>query len=51
MRDLSDPGGFAAALADLGRYEPRRLSHLVIDAGEEVAAADGRLDPREDDSS
>jgi tellurite resistance protein len=52
MRELREPGGFAAALADLGRYEPRRLSylvHLVIDAGEEVAAADGRLDPREDD--
>jgi tellurite resistance protein len=49
MRELRTPGGFEAALANLSRYEPRRLSHLVINAGEEIAAADGRLDPREDD--
>jgi tellurite resistance protein len=49
IRELREPGGFEAALANLSRYEQRRLSHLVIDAGEEIAAADGRLDPREDD--
>ena len=49
MRELREPGGFEAALAHLSRYEGRRFSHLVINAGEEIAAADGRLDPREDD--
>jgi tellurite resistance protein len=49
MRELREPGGFEAALADLRRHEQRRLSHLAVDAGEEIAAADGRLDPREDD--
>jgi tellurite resistance protein len=49
MRELREPGGFEAALADLGRYERRALSHLLVEAGEEIAAADGRLDPREDD--
>jgi tellurite resistance protein len=49
IRELREPGGFEAALANLSRYEERSLSHLVIDAGEEIAAADGRLDPREDD--
>jgi tellurite resistance protein len=49
MRELREPGGFETALADLGHYERRRLSQLVIEAGEEIAAADGRLDPREDD--
>jgi tellurite resistance protein len=48
MRELRTPGGFEAALANFSHYERRRLSHLVIDAGEEIAAADGRLDPRED---
>jgi tellurite resistance protein len=43
MRELREPGGFETALANLNR------THLVIDAGEEIAAADGRLDPREDD--
>jgi tellurite resistance protein len=47
MRELRAPGGFEAALANLSHHE--LLSHLVIDAGEEIAAADGRLDPREDD--
>jgi len=49
MRELREPGGFEAALANLGRYDRRRLAHLIIYAGEEIAAADGRLDPREDD--
>ena len=49
MRELREPGGFEAALANLRRYERRRVSHRVIDAGEEIAAAGGRLDPREDD--
>ena len=49
MRELREPGGFEAALANLSGCVPRKLSHLVINAGEEIAAADGRLDPREDD--
>ena len=49
MRELREPGGFETALANLNRQKRRSLSHLVIDASEEIAAADGRLDPREDD--
>jgi tellurite resistance protein len=49
MRELREPGGFEAALAGLSRCEQRRFSHLFIGAGEEIAASDGRLDPREDD--
>ena len=49
MRDLREPGGLETALAKLNRHERPGLSHLLIDAGEEIAAADGRLDPREDD--
>jgi tellurite resistance protein len=48
MRELREAGGFEAALANLGRYDGPSLSHLVVEAGEEIAAADGRLDPRED---
>ena len=49
MRDLRKADGFEAALASLGGYDGPGLSHLVVEAGEEIAAADGRLDPREDD--
>ena len=49
MRDLRKAGGFEAALASLGGYDGPGLSHLVVEAGEEIAAADGRFDPREDD--
>jgi tellurite resistance protein len=46
LSQIEEHTGIEAAVSD---YERRRLSHLVIDAGEEIAAADGRLDPREDD--
>ena len=47
IRELREPGGPAAAVARLARNAERLPACLVIDAGEEVAAADCRLDPRE----
>ena len=51
IRDLREPDGTMAALGRLrrhaGRSSTRALDRLVIDAGEQVAAADCRVDPRE----
>jgi tellurite resistance protein len=47
VRELREPRGPAAAVARLARNAERLPARLVIDAGEEVAAADCRLDPRE----
>jgi tellurite resistance protein len=47
LRELREPGGAAAAVRRLRRYAGHPPARLVVDAGEEVAAADCRLDPRE----
>jgi tellurite resistance protein len=47
VRELRAPGGPAAALGRLRRHAGRAPARLVVDVGDEVAAADGRLDPRE----
>jgi tellurite resistance protein len=47
IRELRQPGGPAAALARLARHAGHAPARLAIDAGEEVAAADCRIDPRE----
>jgi tellurite resistance protein len=48
VRKVREPGGPGAALRRLARHAGRVPARLVLDAAEEVAAADGRLDPRED---
>jgi tellurite resistance protein len=47
VRELREPCGPAAAVDRLRRRARHRIARLVVDAGEEVAAADCRLDPRE----
>lgn len=47
LRELREPGGIVAALYRLRRHAVRPMARLMIEAGEEVAIADCRLDPRE----
>jgi len=47
IRELREPGGPMAALVRLRRHAGCGLARLVIDVGEEIAAADCRLDSRE----
>jgi tellurite resistance protein len=51
IRELREPDGIVAALGRLQRQSARSLARsltsLVVDASEQVAAADCRLDPRE----
>ena len=47
LRELNEPGGGVAALRQLKRHAERPLARIVVDAGEEIAAADCRIDPRE----
>jgi tellurite resistance protein len=51
IRELREPDGAVAALGRLRRQSggslARSLASLVVDVGEQVAAADCRLDPRE----
>ena len=47
MRRLREPGGALAVLAGLRRYAGSEDAALVLGMGEEIAAADCRLDPRE----
>ena len=47
LRELNYPGGAAAILRHLKRHAERPLARVAIDAGEEIAAADRRIDPRE----
>jgi tellurite resistance protein len=47
VRELNEPGGGVAALRQLKRHAERPLARIVIDAGQEIAAADCRIDPRE----
>jgi tellurite resistance protein len=48
VRELRRPGGATAAVQRLRRQAGRLPVRLAIDAGEEVAAADCRLDGREE---
>jgi tellurite resistance protein len=47
VRELREPSGPAIAVERLRRHAGRTPARLAIDVGEEVAAADCRLDPRE----
>jgi tellurite resistance protein TerB len=47
IRELRQPGGPMAAVERLARHAGRGSGSLAINAGEEIAAADCRLDPRE----
>ena len=47
VREVREPGGSLAVIARLGRHRASRAASLVVKIGEEVAAADCRLDPRE----
>jgi tellurite resistance protein len=46
-RGLREPGGLAAALERFRRHAGRPLARLLVNASEEVAIADCRLHPRE----
>lgn len=47
LRELNEPGGDAAILRQLKRHAESPLARIAIDAGEEIAAADRRIDARE----
>jgi tellurite resistance protein len=47
IRELAELGGSEAVMDDLARQAGRSPARLVIAAGEEVAAADGHIDSRE----
>lgn len=47
VREVREPGGFSAVIERLGRHRDSPTASLVVKIGEEVAAADCRLDPRE----
>jgi tellurite resistance protein len=47
VRELDEPGGPVRALKHLRRHAERSLARVIINAGQEVAAADCPIDPRE----
>lgn len=47
VRELRERGGLAAAMIRLSRVAGRHSAPAVIEISEEIAAADCRLDPRE----
>jgi tellurite resistance protein len=47
VRELNEPGGSVAALKHLRRHAERSLARVIFNAGQEIAAADCRVDPRE----
>ena len=47
IRELEERRGAEMAVGNLGRLAGRSPGRLVIDAGQEIAAADSRIDPRE----
>jgi tellurite resistance protein len=47
VRELNEPGGVVGALSRLRRHAERSLASVIIKAGQEIAAADCRIDPRE----
>lgn len=49
VRELREPGGPAAVIRRLRRHRGKATAFFIVSIGEEVAAADSRLDPREQD--
>ncbi len=47
VRELREPGGPSAVIERLGRHGAGPIVELILGVGEEIAAADCRLDPRE----
>jgi tellurite resistance protein len=47
VRELSEPDGSVAALKHLRRHADRSLARIIFNAGQEIAAADCRVDARE----
>lgn len=47
VRELREPGGPAAVIRRLRRHRDKATAFFIVSIGEEVAAADSRLDPRE----
>jgi tellurite resistance protein len=47
VREQDDPKTAMIALRQLGYHAERPLARVIIDAGEEITAADCRIDPRE----
>jgi tellurite resistance protein len=47
ISELSEPGGPSSVLCRLGRHRDGSTAALIVNVGEEIAAADCRLDPRE----
>jgi tellurite resistance protein len=47
LRELNDPGGAISALKHLRRHAKCLPAAVIIKAGQEIAAADCRIDPRE----
>jgi tellurite resistance protein len=47
VRELNEPGGPVEALKHLRRHAEGSLARIIINAAQEVAAADRRIDPRE----
>jgi tellurite resistance protein len=47
VRELNEPGGPVGALKQLRRHAEHSLARVIMNAGQEVAAADHRIDPRE----
>jgi len=48
VRELREPGGPAAVIHRLRRHPDSSIGLLILSIGEAVAAADCRLDPREE---
>jgi tellurite resistance protein len=47
IRELEERRGAEMAVGSLGRFAGRSPARLVVDASQEIAAADRHLDPRE----
>ena len=47
ISELSESGGPSSVLRRLGRHRDGSTATLIVNVGEEIAAADCRLDPRE----
>ncbi len=48
VRELRKPNGPFSAFQRLGRFTDRPIADLMLSVGSEIAAADCRLDPREE---
>ena len=47
VRELNEPDGPVGALKHLRRHAERSLARVIFNAGQEIAAADCRIDPSE----